>query len=135
MTEIQIGITHYEFGRSVKVSPSFMKGHPDARALVDDNLRRVFESDKAKHFPTWNGKPKYIQGPDSIDEIVVMKDGSDVPEEVMNEYLDTYADESTTALSFWIRHPECEPKRYRFHQFGWYALVPKEHTIFGLPNE
>jgi hypothetical protein len=131
MNKIQIGITHEEFGRAVKVSPSFMKGHPDARALVDDNLRRTFELDKAKLFPTWDGEPKYVQGPDSVDETVVMKDGSEVPEDVMNEYLDTYSDESTTALSFWVRHPECEPRRHKFHQFGYYALVPKEHIVRG----
>jgi len=128
---IKIGVTHEEFGRAVKVSPSFMNSHPDARALVNDNLRSIFEFDKAKHFPDWDGEPKYIQGPDTADDFPVMKDGSELPEDVLSEYLDSYHEESSTALAFWIRHPECESKVFKYHNFGYYALVPKEHIVRG----
>jgi hypothetical protein len=125
----KMGITHEEFGRWVRVSPSFFSSYPEARALVDDNLKKSFELDKAKHFPTWDGEPKYIQGPDAVDEIPVMKDGSELPENVMTEYLDSYHEGSSTALAFWIRHPECELKEFKYHQFGYYAAVPKEHIV------
>lgn len=128
---MNISVTHEEFGRAVRVSPSFMSSYPEARALVNDNLRSTFEYDKAKHFPAWDGEPEYIQGPDVVDEIPVMKDGSELPEDVMSEYLDSYHEGSSTALAFWVRHPECESKKFTYHQFGYYAVVPKEHIVKG----
>jgi hypothetical protein len=123
MNDIKIGITHREFGQGVEVSKSFMEHNKDARKLVEDDLMRLFKLGKKKYFPNWYGEPRITQGPDVTHVVPRMKDGSEVTEELYEEY------SSVSELSFFVRHPECEPYSYDVHVFGWYALVPVEYVV------
>lgn len=125
MSEVVIGKTHIEYGRITEVSPELFTQMINAKELINSNLKHMFNADKVKDFSTWDGEPDYIQGPDVTHWTIAMKDGSDVPDELFDEYAKNA--ETGDITLFYLNHFECEPKSYINHQFGYYAVVPMEH--------
>lgn len=115
-----------EFGKIITVSKEFHDSDTEqSLALVNDMLRREFDQYKEKHYPTWDGEYRLLEGGIVRESTLVRIDGEEVSDEVMDKYLD-YQFSDGPAFDF---GDEYTLKFYELYQFGWYAAVPDELVV------